>query len=255
MALNVRYGLALCSSCAALSGGIPLFRLSQDPGPRRTSRLRLESSETGVVGYMSGILCRLLSAAQLAKVTAQLGPDPLRVDSEPLRAWKSIRSSSRPIGLMLMDQSVMAGIGNIYRAELLHRLRWHPLRPACTLSSSDFDKLWRESVMLLQLGARVGTLVTVLDDEWLNCRNQSQDDSKDSRKRRWVYFRKACLTCGLSVRCWTLGGRICFACESCQLPWQDPDCALVCETGEHHGCKGGGREGWRQKGSEEGGKE
>lgn len=91
--------------------------------------------------------------------------------------------------------------------------------------------------MLLQLGARVGSLVTVLDDEWLNCRSHSQDHSKDARKRRWVYFRKACLTCGLPVRCWTLGGRICFACESCQLPWQDPDCALVCETGEKLGWK------------------
>ena len=60
---------------------------------------------------------------------ARLGPDPLRADADPERAWRRISASHRPIGDLLMDQEVIAGVGNVYRAEVLFRHRLHPLRP------------------------------------------------------------------------------------------------------------------------------
>ena len=46
---------------------------------------------------------------------ASLGEDPLREDADPEAAWEKISVSRKPIGLLLMDQSVIAGVGNIYR--------------------------------------------------------------------------------------------------------------------------------------------
>ncbi|CAJ1371065.1 unnamed protein product [Effrenium voratum] len=212
-----------------MSGGFPLFRRSEDPGARKTSRLRLECKETEVVGYMSGIRCRLLTAKEFGQVQRSLGPDPLRLDSDPRRAWRAMQATGRGVGLALMDQAVLAGVGNIYRAEVLHRLKLHPLRPACSLSSQEVWRLWQECAMLLQLGARSGGLVTVLDAEWERLKGDGK--SREARKRRWVYFRKSCLSCGGPVRCWTLGGRICFACEACQPPQEAEECQLVRSSG------------------------
>eukprot|EP00746_Dinoflagellata_sp_MGD_P033935 gnl/MRDRNA2_/MRDRNA2_181034_c0_seq1.p1 gnl/MRDRNA2_/MRDRNA2_181034_c0~~gnl/MRDRNA2_/MRDRNA2_181034_c0_seq1.p1 ORF type:complete len:813 (-),score=176.76 gnl/MRDRNA2_/MRDRNA2_181034_c0_seq1:356-2527(-) len=205
-----------------MSGGFALFVQSSDPGPRSTSRLKVECIETGVVGYMSGIRCNLLEPDAAVKTKAGIGPDPLRRDANPEKVWRYIESSHRAIGLVMMDQSIMSGVGNVYRAEILHRLRVHPLRPANTLSRHDFEALWNDCVLLLQLGARLGNIITVLDSEWSSAQQAQKarmTSKKDMLKRRWVYFRESCLECGEKVSCFALGSRICFACETCQPPW------------------------------------
>ena len=57
---------------------------------------------------------------------ARLGPDPLRDDADPDLAWQRISTSRAPLATLLMDQAVVAGIGNVYRAEVLFR---HGLPP------------------------------------------------------------------------------------------------------------------------------
>ena len=69
------------------------------------------------------------AATRRDEILARLGPDPLRADADPDRAWRRITRSHRPIGDLLMDQAVLAGVGNVYRAEVLFRHRMHPLRP------------------------------------------------------------------------------------------------------------------------------
>ncbi|HEX5089891.1 MAG TPA: DNA-formamidopyrimidine glycosylase family protein, partial [Nocardioides sp.] len=73
--------------------------------------------------------CELHTPGQRDALVARLGPDPLRPDADPERAWRRISRSDRPIGDLLMDQEVVAGIGNVFRAEVLFRHRMHPLRP------------------------------------------------------------------------------------------------------------------------------
>lgn len=53
----------------------------------------------------------------------KLGPDPLREDADAERLWEAVQASKKPIGLVLMDQSMVAGLGNIYRAEVLFKVR------------------------------------------------------------------------------------------------------------------------------------
>ena len=52
----------------------------------------------------------------------KLGPDPLRDDADPERLWQRMIKSRKPVGLFLMDQEAVAGIGNIYRAEILFKV-------------------------------------------------------------------------------------------------------------------------------------
>lgn len=66
----------------------------------------------------------LLACADLYTTqTAKLGPDPLREDADAERVWARMQASKKPVGLVLMDQSMIAGIGNIYRAEILFKVR------------------------------------------------------------------------------------------------------------------------------------
>lgn len=87
-------------------------------------------------------------------------------------------------GLVLMDQSMMAGVGNIYRAEILFKAKVHPETPANSLSRELFDLVWHHSVDLLQRGFKSGSILTV--------------DPEDARKlgqpwtRRYASLRKLC---------------------------------------------------------------
>ena len=111
------------------------------PGPAVPAvgqvRLRLETAgPTDPPAYADlrgATQCALIGPERRATVLAGLGPDPLRADADPDRAWDRIRRSDRSIGDLLMDQAVLAGVGNVYRAEVLFRHRLHPLRPGRTL--------------------------------------------------------------------------------------------------------------------------
>ena len=69
--------------------------------------------------------------------------------------------SNQPIGQLLMDQSVVAGIGNVYRAELLFRARIDPHRPGSQLTSDELRGLWRDWVKLLRIGVETGQMLTI----------------------------------------------------------------------------------------------
>ena len=82
--------------------------------------------------------CELLTDVDVDAVRARLGPDPLRDDADPARAWRRISRSRAPLATLLMDQSVLAWVGNVYRAEVLFRHRLDPLRPGRELRAEQF---------------------------------------------------------------------------------------------------------------------
>lgn len=57
---------------------------------------------------------------------AKLGPDPLREDADAEVVWARVQGSRKPIGQLLMDQDAVAGLGNIYRAEVLFKVSHGP---------------------------------------------------------------------------------------------------------------------------------
>ncbi|KAL3691137.1 hypothetical protein R1sor_004788 [Riccia sorocarpa] len=93
------------------------FRTYKFPGPepRETTRLRLENEEENVVAHLSAMWCVLGSMDLYRSKIHELGPDPLREDADKEIAWDKMQKSKKSVGAFLMDQSMIAGIGNIYR--------------------------------------------------------------------------------------------------------------------------------------------
>ncbi|MDT0202771.1 zinc finger domain-containing protein [Nocardioides sp. AE5] len=161
--------------------------------------------------------CDLVGLARRDEVIASLGPDPLRPDSDPERAWRRISRSDRSIGDLLMDQSVLAGVGNVYRAEVLFRHRMHPLRPGRTLRRSQFMAIWDDLVVLMADGVRVNRIDTVRPEHTPEAMGR-EPRRDDHGGEVYVYRRtgQPCHVCGATVRTEALAGRNSFWCPRCQ---------------------------------------
>lgn len=171
------------------------------PGPTGL-QVRMRLARRGYVTDLIGATrCALVTPADRDAVIARLGPDPLRSDAEPEQAWARITRSKAPIGKLLMDQRVLAGVGNVFRAEVLHVHRIHPDVPGLRIGRDQFDAMWAWLVAALQRGVAEGTITT-------------RPDGGDLA--RWIYKQEACQACGGPVRRWDMAGRWAYACESCQ---------------------------------------
>ncbi|HWJ10541.1 MAG TPA: DNA-formamidopyrimidine glycosylase family protein [Nocardioides sp.] len=161
--------------------------------------------------------CALVTAAERDAVLARIGPDPLRDDAEQERAWERIGRSSAPIGSLLMDQAVLAGVGNVYRAEVLFRHRIHPLRPGRTLRVSQWRAIWDDLVVLMREGVRTGRIDTVRPAHLPEAMGRAPRVD-DHGGEVYVYRRtgQPCHVCGRPVRADVLGGRNLFWCAHCQ---------------------------------------
>ncbi len=131
------------------------------PEPIGAVRVRL-LTEHAVADLRGPTVCEVIDPMQAAAIAAKLGPDPV---NDPTKAAEdrfvaAVRKSATPIGLLLMDQSVVAGIGNVYRAELLFRARLNPHTPGRALSVHTASKLWRDWAYLLEIGVRTGQMMT-----------------------------------------------------------------------------------------------
>lgn len=184
------------------------------PPPVGAVRVRLLAED--VVADLRGpTKCEVLTAEEVQGVIDRLGPDPL-VDSRTKgeRRFVDIVSTKRtPIGLLLMDQSVVSGIGNIYRAELLFRARIDPHTPGRELSDEQVRALWKDWSKLLRVGVEVGQILTI--DAQLPSRTARLKPRAD---RHWVYHRTGlpCRVCGTPIAMEIAAGRKLYWCPSCQ---------------------------------------
>ncbi|MEZ0579359.1 Fpg/Nei family DNA glycosylase [Nocardioides sp. MH1] len=188
------------------------------PPPVGQVRLRIVRTDGKAYGDLRGATtCALVTAAEREAVVARTGPDPLRPDADPDRAWARIGRSSAPIGTLLMDQEVVAGVGNVYRAELLFRHRIHPLRPGRTLRVGQWRAMWADLVELMQDGVRSGTIDTVRPEHTPEA--MGRPPRKDDHGGEVYVYRRTgqpCHVCGRAVRTEVLGGRNLFWCSRCQ---------------------------------------
>lgn len=190
------------------------------PEPRGAVRLRLVAADHLGLAYADlrgAILCNLVTLARRDEVLAKLGPDPLRADADPDRAWRTIRRSPRAIGDLLMDQGVLAGVGNVYRAEVLFRHRIHPLRPGRTLRVGQWHAIWDDLVVLLGEGVVSGRIDTVRPEHTPEVMGRPPR-TDDHGGEVYVYRRTSmpCHVCGATVRTGELVGRNVFWCPRCQ---------------------------------------
>lgn len=186
------------------------------PDPVGAVRLRLGDSVGTYADLRGPTTCALVTAGERAAVLARSGPDPLRA-SDPTAAWERVRRSRSPIGGLLMDQSVIAGVGNVYRAEVLFRATVHPLRPGCSLRVGQWQTIWDDLVDLLAQGVRRGRIDTVRPEHTPEA--MGREPRKDDHGGEVYVYRRhgqPCLVCGRKVRTEVLAGRNLFWCSQCQ---------------------------------------
>lgn len=178
------------------------------PAPRGAVRMRMQN-DSSYLDLRGATACEVVTGAERAALIARLGPDPLRRGADPGRAWARLSASTRPIGALLMDQSVVAGIGNVYRAEVLFRHRINPYLSGRAVPRPVWDAVWTDLVALMQDGVRTGRIRTLRREDGLLRR---------SGPRYYVYRRagERCLVCGEPVRVAEMQARRLYWCPSCQ---------------------------------------
>lgn len=176
-----------------------------DP-PREVTRVRLESG-THTIDIIGPNTCELLEAADLEAFRLRYGPDLLAEDPEPERAIAAIRKSRAPIARLLMDQKVISGIGNIYRAEILWLRRLDPMARGMDLSEEALRGLWDEMRTLLQMGVETNSIITNGDVPKVG---------RGVRERTNIFGKAQCPRCAGAIVKSTLSGRTLYHCPACQ---------------------------------------
>lgn len=178
-------------------------------------RLRLMTDITAA-DLRGPTACVLQTTNEMLASVAKLGPDPLVGDpvQNEERFVQAVRKKPTVIALLLMDQAVVSGIGNVYRAEMLFRQRLNPHTPGRDVPEDVVRALWRDWVRLLAIGVETGQMMTMddLSPEAYRAAMASRDD------RHWVYHRAGlpCRVCGTEIALEEIGARKLYWCPRCQ---------------------------------------
>jgi endonuclease VIII len=192
-----------------LWGRFPNRRLPA-PEPRGQVRLRMIGA-THYADLRGPSACAVLTEVEVKAIRARLGPDPLRADADPEEAWRRISRSRAPLASLLMDQSVVAGLGNVFRAETLFRCRLDPQLAGRDLGRERFDALWADLTALLTAGERRGRIETT--------HVPGGDDGHSACASAVYAYRRAgrpCLVCGTPIARGIHRARTLFWCPTCQ---------------------------------------
>ena len=187
------------------------------PAPRGALRMLWEGTGPDGAGVWADLrgptACEVLAAPEVEAILARLGPDPLRPKADPLAAHRRIARSRMAIGALLMDQTVLAGVGNVYRAELLFRHGVSPFRPGRGVDGDIWGRMWADLVALMRAGVRLGRIVTTRPEDRSRRRGAARREDA-----HYVYRRTGlpCRVCGTEVRTEVMVGRNLYWCPTCQ---------------------------------------
>lgn len=230
--LFVEIGDATLHVHLGLIGSFPIKPLGGMPPeePRGALRLRL-LGETHVADLRGAMVCELIDDQRRAESEAALGPDPLDPQADPNLAWARISLRRRSIAELLMDQAMVAGVGNVYRCEVLHRHRINPATPGTTLRRGSWELIWADLVTMLPLGVAFSQILTA-DDQIEEARAMIDDGSAaaitaestgerlgDHFERRFAVYKRSgqpCPRCAKTVRHKEVAGRRLYWCANCQ---------------------------------------
>lgn len=189
-----------------MSGRFSLFELGSTKVPEVKPTTRLEMRGHGLLAHLSAMTVQHGPLSLYMEKLEKLGEDPVRDDANADQAWEKIQHSKKSIGFLLMDQSVIAGVGNIYRAEILYKAGIHPEQPGNTLTKDMFDAIWYHSKDLLERGVQTGSIVTV----------DAAENLPQPWTRRYIYNQSTCGRCGDRIKAWDIASRRAYACPTCQ---------------------------------------
>ncbi len=191
------------------------FREGAQPPPEPVGAVRLRLVGGGRWVELRGATAvELITPPERTALLARLGPDPLRRDADASAFVLGAARSRQPAGGILMDQVKIAGVGNVYRAEVLFRAGLDPYAPGRDVGAEAWQAVWDDVRTLMRAGVRAGRIVTT----------RPGDRERAGRVRRadahYVYRRAGlpCRVCGTEVRAAVMAGRNLFWCPTCQPP-------------------------------------
>lgn len=199
--------------------------------PRPTTRLRIVGKD-GLADLTGPTACEIYDHTQREALLARLGPDPLREDADPERFVGRVLGSRTAIGTLLMNQDVISGVGNIYRAEALFRARLDPFVPGKDLTAGMVRGIWDDLAPLMRYGVATGRIVTTQPE---HREIEARIIERGGRPRGadgldgdpavvpreesfYVYHRQTlpCRICATTIRSADMAGRTVFWCPRCQ---------------------------------------
>jgi endonuclease-8 len=200
-----------------MNGSWHLYR----PGVRwqrsaREMRVLVATANAVAVGFNVPV-AELLTTRQVARHAGlrALGPDLLGDAFDPGEVVRRLRARPREeVADLLLDQRVVAGIGNVFKSEILFLARIHPFTPISVLQDDDLARI--VGIAREQLAANVRTRAQTLSPSM----GRTTTRSLDPNKRLWVYGRggTACRQCGATIRARKTGldARLTYWCPRCQ---------------------------------------
>ncbi|MBT2385654.1 Fpg/Nei family DNA glycosylase [Streptomyces sp. ISL-11] len=191
-------------------GGTPV------PPPTETVRLRLVTP-SAYADLRGPTTCALITDGEKQAIHDRLGPDPLRDGDDPDKAWRRISRSRTTVAALLMDQKIIAGVGNVYRAEVLFRHGIDPYRLGRDLIRSEWDAMWADLAELMREGVRHNRIDTVRSEHTPEA--MGRPPRVDDHGGEVYVYRRAhqpCHICGGEIRTADLAARNLFWCPGCQ---------------------------------------
>ena len=195
-----------------LSGQL-VFSSSDAPVIKHT-HLILELSDGYQLRYLDvrqfGYLC--LTDASMVQELTPSGADPLEISGDEFKGL--IQSRKTRLKSLLLDQSFLAGIGNIYADEILHKVGIHPLQHSHTLNEIQITRLYQamQEILRQAIEQRGSSISDYVD---------SSGQKGDYQRYHQVYQRQGqpCLTCHEKIVRVKIGGRSSHFCPNCQKKW------------------------------------
>lgn len=197
--------------------------LGDAPAPPTTETIRLRLvNGTSYMDLRGPTTCALITEPEKRAIHERIGPDPLRVRDDGTgddgeRAWQRISRSRTTVAALLMDQKVIGGVGNVYRAEVLFRQGIDPYRAGKDLTRREWDAIWADLVALMREGVRNNRIDTVRPEHTPEAMGRAPRVD-DHGGEVYVYRRTdmGCLLCGTPIRTAPLAARNLFWCPGCQ---------------------------------------
>ena len=182
------------------------------PGNAEKSRVSFKLSDGKLLDFNDSRLLgelRVVNDWRALKFVKELGPEPFDLKLKQFKEMFKKRKTK--IKSLLMDQSFISGVGNLYAAEALFKAKIHPHRIASSLSSQETERLWKEIKQTLKQAIRYkGSSV----DQYVQLTGQPGNYVRYHK----VYDRegKPCFVCRASIKRIVTGGRGTYFCPRCQ---------------------------------------
>ena len=187
------------------------FRELSSPPPAPVGQVRMRmKGKTQTFDLTGPTTCRVIDEDLRNQVVAKLGPDPL-AGGKKADVWAAFQKSHKPIGGLLLDQSVVAGVGNIFRAEILFETELDPEIAGDQLSKESFDAMWKSLTKMMKVGLKYGKIISVTAKE--AGKPLARVEGKD---RFRVYGKQRCPRCNAKIETIEVAARKLYLCKKCQ---------------------------------------